>query len=73
MKEVSMQRGAPPSVGTERELVEGWLNFQRATLAKKCEDSDAPELGRQPVSLSGLSLARLVRHLRTWRTWTPRF
>lgn len=58
-----MERGVQPTVGTDRELTEGWLDFQRATLANKCEGLSKSDLHRQAVPPSGLSLARLVRHL----------
>lgn len=33
-------RTAPPFVGGERDLLDSWLDFHRATLAMKCEGSD---------------------------------
>ncbi|MCA1216833.1 DinB family protein [Streptomyces sp. 8L] len=47
----------------ERELLEGWLDHHRATLALKCAGLSDAQLRRPAVAPSGLSLLGLVRHL----------
>jgi uncharacterized damage-inducible protein DinB len=56
-------RTAPPMTGGERELLEAWLEFHRATLALKCRGLDDGQLRRRSVEPSGLSLLGLVRHM----------
>jgi hypothetical protein len=56
-------REAPTAVADERELLITWLDFERATLAKKCEGLDSIATARRAVPPSALSLLGLVRHL----------
>jgi hypothetical protein len=56
-------RSEQPYEGDERSLLQQWLDFQRDTLALKCEGLSADDLARQPLAPSTLSLARLLRHL----------
>ena len=62
-------RPEPPSVGGEREILAGFLDFQRATLLWKLEGLDDQQLRRAMVA-SGTSLLGLVKHLayveRSW-------
>jgi len=51
------RRTEPPFVATEREMLEGWLEFHRATLLLKCEGLDDEARKRRPVPTSNLSLA----------------
>ncbi len=44
-------------------MLEGWLEFHRATLAAKCEGLDDKRLREASVPPSDLSLLGLVRHL----------
>jgi uncharacterized damage-inducible protein DinB len=55
-------REGPSPVG-ERETLLGYLNYQRTTLAMKCDGLDAEQLARRSVEPSTLSLLGLVRHL----------
>ncbi len=62
-------RPEPPSVGGEREMLAGFLDFHRATLLWKLEGLDDEQLRRAMVP-SGTSLLGLVKHLayveRSW-------
>ncbi|HEX6756075.1 MAG TPA: DinB family protein [Mycobacteriales bacterium] len=59
-----------PTVGSERELLEGFLDFQRATLLWKCDQLTDAQLRERSVPPSGLTLLGLLRHLadveRSW-------
>jgi uncharacterized damage-inducible protein DinB len=55
-------------LSTERELLEQFLDLQRATLLRKCEDLAPEQLGRAPLA-SKLSLHGLVRHLSRVERW----
>jgi hypothetical protein len=70
---VDPRRSEPPYVATERAMLEGWLEFHRATLMLKCEGvSDAGRKAR-PVASSKLSLHGLVRHMgEVERSWFRR-
>ena len=57
------RRVDPPKVGSERALLESWLEFQRTTLLLKCERLDAAGRTARPVATSKLSLHGLVRHM----------
>jgi hypothetical protein len=56
-------RPRPPYVGDERETLDGWLNFHRATLLWKCEGLRLEQLKVAPIPSSSLTLLGLVRHL----------
>ncbi len=62
-------RPEPPSVGGEREMLSGFLDFHRATLLWKLEGLDDEQLRRAMVP-SATSLLGLVKHLayveRSW-------
>lgn len=66
------RRAEPPFVLAEREMLEAWLEFHRATLLLKCEGVDRTGLAARPVTTSKLSLHGLVRHMaeveRNWFT-----
>jgi uncharacterized damage-inducible protein DinB len=53
----------PAGDAGERQLLEGWLDHHRSTLAMKCAGLSDAQLRRRPVASSGLSLMGLVRHL----------
>ena len=44
-------------------MLDGWLEFHRATLLLKCEGLDVEARKRRPVATSLLSLHGLVRHM----------
>ncbi|AXE25415.1 Mini-circle protein [Streptomyces globosus] len=56
-------RTEPPTRAGEREMLEGWLDYHRATLAWKCEGLAEEDLRRAPLPPSELSLMGLVRHM----------
>ncbi|MCU1615522.1 MAG: Mini-circle protein [Frankiales bacterium] len=56
-------RTEPPATADERTLLIGWLDFHRATLARKCAGLSEEQLRRCPVPPSTLTLIGLVRHL----------
>ncbi|WP_326693117.1 DinB family protein [Streptomyces sp. NBC_01795] len=56
-------RDIPGGTGTERELLERWLDFHRTTLEAKCEGLDDDGLRRASAPPSELTLLGLVRHL----------
>ena len=57
------ERVEAPLVADERTTLVGFLNFQRATLAWKCEGLTPEQLALRAASPSTLSLLGLVRHL----------
>jgi len=56
-------RPEPPTQGSEREMLVGFLRWQRATLELKCADLEADALARRAVEPSTMSLLGLVRHM----------
>jgi uncharacterized damage-inducible protein DinB len=57
------ERPKPLSSGDERDQLESWLAFYRATLLKKCSGLSFEDLCRRPVAPSPLSLLGLLRHM----------
>ncbi len=63
----------PPNVAGERQMLEGWLDFHRATLLTKCMGLTAAQLRRRANPPSTLSLLGLVRHMaEVERSWFQR-
>jgi hypothetical protein len=67
------RRTEPPKDGLrEREMLEEWLEFHRATLLLKTEGVDDQGLRSRPIPTSKLSLHGIVRHMadveRSWFT-----
>lgn len=56
-------RTAPPYVADEREMLDAWLDYHRATLLRKCVGLDADQLTRAACPPSNLTLLGLVRHM----------
>ncbi|WP_171165227.1 DinB family protein [Streptomyces sp. I05A-00742] len=56
-------RTVPPPLAGEREALESWLDFHRATLEGKCRGLDDEQARRTSVSPSTMSLLGLVRHM----------
>lgn len=71
---VDPRRPEPAYVLGEREMLDQWLEFHRATLLIKCEGLGVDQLQARPVTTSLLSLHGLVRHMadveRGWFTRT---
>lgn len=60
----------PARTAGERATLAGFLDWQRATLAMKCEGLDADQLRRKELAPSELSLLGLVRHMaEVERSW----
>jgi hypothetical protein len=65
-----MDRVIPASNTNEREMLEAWIDFHRATLAMKCAGLGPDDLRRRSAEPSALSLLGLVRHLaEVERSW----
>src|ERR1700684_2966451 len=63
----------PPSFGSERDMLRGFLDYHRATLAMKCDGLADEQLRQQSMPPSTLSLLGLVRHLaEVERAWFRR-
>ena len=56
-------RPEPPTTGSERDTLTGFLSWHRGTLELKCSGLDAEALARRSVEPSSLSLLGLVRHM----------
>ncbi|MFI8930682.1 DinB family protein [Streptomyces sp. NPDC053474] len=70
---MTIERVGPPMIADEREMLRGYLEFHRATLALKCEGLTDEELRRQSMPPSTLSLLGLVRHMaEVERSWFRR-
>ncbi|MFI6106587.1 DinB family protein [Streptomyces sp. NPDC051310] len=57
------RRPEPSTRAGERDMLEGWLDYHRATLAWKCQGLDDEQLRRASVPPSELTLLGLVRHM----------
>jgi len=65
-----VSRTEPPEVAGEREALQGWLDYHRATLLVKCQGLTGEQLARRAVAPSTLSLLGLVRHMaEVERSW----
>jgi len=56
-------RPDPPLVGDERSILNGFLDYYRATVELKCEGLTPEQLADRAVPPSSLSLLGLVRHM----------
>ncbi len=66
----TVERPEPPDLASEREAVQGWLDYHRATLLWKCSGLTGEQLVLRPVQSSTLSLLGLVRHMaEVERSW----
>ncbi len=62
----------PPAVrrtGTERELIDAWLEYHRQTLRWKCSNLTAEQLCTQSAAPSRMSLLGIVRHMTDVEHW----
>ena len=70
---MTIERIDPPLVAQEREMLDAWLDYHRATLAVKCEGLTDDQLRARAVPPSSLSLLGLVRHMgEVERSWFRR-
>lgn len=60
---MAVNRTGTPREAGEREMLRAWLEWQRATLAWKCEDLSDDQLRERSVPPSAMSLLGLVRHM----------
>jgi uncharacterized damage-inducible protein DinB len=58
-----VERPQPLFIADERQSLDSWLDYHRATLLWKCAGLTAEQLAARPVSTSALSLLGLVRHM----------
>jgi uncharacterized damage-inducible protein DinB len=66
-------RQPAPYAADERQMLEGWLDFHRQTLLKKCSGLTEEQLRQRAVPPSSMSLLRLVRHMtEVERSWFRR-
>jgi hypothetical protein len=56
-------RSEPSRVSGERDALQAWLDYHRATLLFKCQGLDGEQLVRRAAEPSTLSLLGLVRHM----------
>jgi len=63
-------RGDGSLVAGDREMLLGYLNFQRSTFLMKCTGLTGDELARRAAPPSNISLLGLIRHMaKVERTW----
>lgn len=62
-------RTREPYVGTEREILEGYLDWHRQTLLYKCAGLTAEQLKLASAEPSKLTLLGLVRHMAEVERW----
>jgi uncharacterized damage-inducible protein DinB len=60
---MTVERVVPALVAAEREMLGAWLDFQRDTLALKCDGLTGDQLRERAVPPAKLSLLGLVRHM----------
>jgi len=66
-------RMGPPNFGSERNMLQAFLDYHRATLSMKCGGLSDVELRQQSMPPSTLSLLGLVRHMaEVERAWFRR-
>jgi Protein of unknown function (DUF664) len=69
----TIERPIPPLNVDERTTLESWLDFHRATLARKCEGLDDAQGAVASVPPSGVTLIGLVQHMaEVERNWFRR-
>jgi uncharacterized damage-inducible protein DinB len=70
---MTIERTEPPMVLPERDMLESWLDYHRATLLHKCDGLDDDQLRIMSVEPSNMSLLGLVRHMtEVERNWFSR-
>jgi hypothetical protein len=62
-------RQDPPESGAERPMLDGWLDYHRDTLLRKCAGLSADQLRRRSFDPSTLTLHGLVRHMAEVEGW----
>jgi len=73
MPDMTIERAEPAYTANEREMLDGWLEYHRATLLWKCEGMTPGQLRQRAVPPSPMSLLGLVRHMaEVERAWFRR-
>jgi uncharacterized damage-inducible protein DinB len=62
-------RADPPQVAGERDALQAWLDYHRATLLSKCQGLTGEQLTVRSAEPSTLSLLGLVRHMADVERW----
>jgi hypothetical protein len=65
----AIDRSPSPKLCSEREALQGWLDFHRQTLLHKCSGLTHEQLAIRSVPPSSLSLLGLVRHMAEVEAW----
>jgi len=65
----SLDPPAVPRTGTERELLQAWMDYHRQTLRWKCSNLTPEQLCARSVEPSTLTLIGLVRHMAEVERW----
>jgi uncharacterized damage-inducible protein DinB len=65
----AVDRPRPSNVASQRESLEQWLDFHRATLLWKCSGLTGEQLTQAAVPTSALTLLGLVRHMTEVERW----
>ena len=65
----TIDRAEPDLTGPERQALEQWLDYHRATLLHKCAGLTHDQLKQRSVSTSGLTLLGIVRHMADVERW----
>ncbi len=60
---MTIARAEPSFTAGDREMLDGWLDYHRATLLTKCEGLTDEQLKTRAVPPSSMSLLGLVRHM----------
>ncbi|MFE2041168.1 DinB family protein [Streptomyces sp. NPDC059477] len=60
---MTIERSEPSRTADERTMLEGWLEYHRASLAVKCQGLTDEQLRTASVAPSALTLLGLVRHM----------
>jgi uncharacterized damage-inducible protein DinB len=64
-----IERTRPPLAASEREMLNAWLDYHRATLLQKISEVSEEDARRRTVAPSALSLLSLVKHLAYVERW----
>jgi hypothetical protein len=65
----SPERADPAQVAGERESLDAWVDYHRATLLVKCAGLEPEQLAHRSCPPSSLSLLGLVRHMTEVEEW----
>ena len=65
----TIDRHEPDLQGPERQSLEQWLDYHRATLLHKCSGLTHDQLKQQSVPTSGLTLLGILRHMTDVERW----